>query len=322
MSVRRGASHSLIVGVEDSYNAGAATPVGHNLPITKDAFGPSQGPIIENPELQDDLEPVQGFDNLFTTTGTFGGAAELDSLSVLTYLLFTERAAITGAGPYVHVHSPGVADPPSIWADHYDAHATTPKYDLDYGCYLKGFSGNVSKQVGLFTLDWSVLGSGKFSEDGATPQDASPAAYTGSRLQPRRSKVVIDSVHIASIRECSFATDRVIEDDMGLNNLDYANEIIFGGFTHDISSLVATFDHASTLRALEDGAEHTVSIVIYPNALTTHYVSFDYTGVKFPKTNVRDYSQRGPITYSFSGLKPTGLSVENSNDVADPAAIL
>lgn len=301
MSVRRGASHSLILGKEDSYNAGAAVPVGHEIPLVSSSLGAYQGPTLDSPELADDLNPKLGLSDTFKTDGQFALATDLDVLGLLFHNMFTSYA-VTGAGPYAHVHKIGAADPNSLWMSLGHAHATTPKWDQLYGCYLSGFSCSLKKEGNVLQMPFDVMGSGKHLDDQAAAFDATPTAYTGVRLQPRKAIVAIDGTDVARIREIDFSVKRDIQGDRGLNNLEYENELIFGGFTCEIGKLVATWDHASTLRALEDGASHAVRIRIYETA--TYLVEFLFQEVLFPRTDKSNVGDRGPLTYTHTGLKP------------------
>lgn len=321
-SVRRGASFVLTAFEEDAYNDGAVTPVGHKIPIAGGVnFGSYQGPTVDSTELQDDLEPAQGFEDIFKNDGTFPLATTVDAVGIICYWLFT-GFSVTGVGPYVSTFVPDVADPVSLGLDLGDLHTSTPKYDLEYGCYIQGLDVSLSKEGKLLEMSVTVFGSGKHDDDGATPQDASPAAYADTRLQPRKSTVEIDSTHIGRIRECNFSIMRDIQGDQGLNNEDFHNEIIFGGYTYDLSSLVATFDYASTMRAYEDGAEHEVKITIFRTADATRYVEFTFGGVLFPRTDKRTVADRGPQTCKYSGLKPTSLSIDVVGEIADYSAIV
>lgn len=313
MSVRRGASHALVLGEEDEYNEGAAAPAGHMIPVASTNFGAYQGPTLDSPELTDDLNPKLGLDDLFKADGSFNVAAELDVLGILFHNMFTDYG-VTGPveGVYTHVYKPDAEDPASLWAEM--AHnLETPAYDVLYGCYLSGFSLSLKKEGGLLQIPFNVLGSGKHDDDEAAPQDAAPTEYTGDRLQPRKTAVEIDGTPVPRVREIDFTVTRDMQGDEGLNAEDFENELIFGGFTFEIGKLVGTWDDASELRALEDGDTHSVTITVYETATT--YVKFHFPEVLFPRTDKPSIGDRGPITYGFTGLKP------GYNVAAEEAAI-
>ncbi|MDB2620266.1 hypothetical protein N9X87_00525 [bacterium] len=322
MSDRTGSAFELALFQEDTWNDGAVTPVAHVIPVASGvSMGSYQGPTVDSDELTPDLEPPQGFEDTFKSDGTFPLAAVIDAFGLIMYWLFNGYS-VSGSGPYEHVHTPELTTPRTVGADLGDNHASTPKYDLEYGQTIQGFSLTLQKTSGLLKIMVKVFGSGKHTDDGATPQDATPATYTGVRLQPRKGKVEIDSTHEASISEVSIDVNRAVDGDGGLNNEDYHNGLVYEGYIYTINTLKAVFDHASTMRAYEDGAEHEVKITIYATDTATKYIEITYDGCIFPRTDKRNVSSRGRQEYPFNGLKPTSISVKTVGDIADYSAIV
>lgn len=326
MSTRRGANASLLIGKQADLTTVAT--VGHKIPVASMNLGAYQGAAIQSDELRDDLNPALGFTDLFKTDGPFDHALTADAVGLLMYFFLTDYS-VAGVGPYVHTFKPAATDPSPLTAEVAHYHASTPKHDRFLGVYLSRFQIQVDKRGGLLRMPWEIMGTGNKVEDQAASFDAAPATYTDERLQARKAVLKIDGSTEAKVRQASLSVVRQVEASMGLNGLDYDSEMIFGGYEFELS-FTATFDHASTVRALEDGAAHTFEIVVPRIADATRYLSIKFEECIVPKTDKVNISDRRALTYSFSGLRPgyetagagTGLTVKVASDIADYSAIV
>lgn len=318
----------VVLGVEDSFNAGALVPMGIKVPWAGLGVFVGQGDAVESEEMRSDRNPTTGFEGLWEgRPAALRQAVSIDGLGAMFYL-FTTSYSVSGVGPYVHVFKFSAAAMKTLWLEHAFPGLTTPMYDLAYGVLLQGFKVSASKVAGLLVCEWTVQGSGKRVLGGAAPQDAAPDEFTDRRSDIKGCTATVATAAVAGLNQIELGGTLEVDMLDELDGEDYmGSDYHAGGYNLDLA-LSGWFDSAETLRGLADGTLKAVTLTVNKPGTPAHTAVFSMAECPMVATEPTGAPQAGAIRHRITS-KPgfladagaSALIVTVTNTVADYAAI-
>jgi len=304
---RTGSAARLTIGAEDTYNAGAAAPDGHSMPLVSFSGGLAQG-MFASDELMAAASPGMPYYGAHGMQGDLVMPIENSALGFLMKRFLTTYAKSGGAAPYTHEFKIGATAPGSLWVEAGDA--TLDKWDQYAGVYPISLRGQFSKQNAMARLTWGLLGSGKYlALNTGADYDSTPTAYTASlRHSGRDTTVKVAGSAVTDIEQVEFTIERVAEPINCLDGNAYASEIALGQFRVS-GSFTAIWDSADTYRALAvAGTEKYLEIISPKPGAATRYVSFFFQEVSLFAAQAAGITGPGPLRMpiSFQGFYSDG----------------
>ncbi len=321
---RSGANARIALGKESAYNT--ASTAMHDIP--KSSFSvPSPYELITNDELRSDPNPVANAKGLQSGEGWSIDAMVTSDLFGLFCYFFFGGYAVTGAGPYAHVHTIANTLPPSLSAEYGDTQTAIARYDQYYGLYLNSLGLSVSKTSELMKCSLGGTSSGKFDMNASTPLDASPDTYGDRRHAMPAATIEIDGSAVAYLTSIDLTIDREI---FPLNPLDgnlYAASATLGKYM--ISCTVTGWrDQADTLYALDDDAEHTVKLISPRPGSATHDIEVYFPEAYIYATESTSIGGDGPAEFSVQvspffddAAEGSAVEITVNSDIADYSAV-
>ena len=317
---RTGAYARLSVGVEDSFNAGAASPDGHTMPLISFSGGLAQG-MFPSDELLSAASPGQPYYGANQCSGDLVMPVENLGLGFLLRRFLTTYTKAGAEAPYTHEFKIGATAPGSLWLEVGDA--SLDKWDQYGGIRPVSLRGQFSKTNGMARLTWGLLGSGKtIAMNTGTDYDASLTAYTSSlRHSGVDTTVKINGSAVADIETIDFTIERVAEAINCLDGNKYASAIELGQFKVS-GTLTALWDSADTYRAVAiAGTEKSIEIISPKPGVSTRYVSFFFQECYLFAAQAAAVSGPGPLrmpiswqAYYADGAKTAAACVTLANE--------
>jgi hypothetical protein len=306
MSTRGGKGVVVVLGKEDSYGAGAATPAGFVIPFASVKFSDAQG-YGESDEIQAGANPGEPMEDVSTSQGSLVAALTCGLWALLTKWLAGNLTTTGEADPYTHKGKAQSADPSSVWLER--QHTDVTKFDLHKGVRLHGVKIDATKKAGLLKATIDLMGNGSAIRNGGTVYDATPVTFTDKRLNQKLAVAKIDDVTSTLVKSVAISITRGANPQHTMDGTDLAEDVALDGWVVK-ADITAVWDSADTIRTLADGADHTFALEIPEPGTPTHKVVISLPEAKVYDNGSADVANRGPLEVSVTVV---GFYVDNAD---------
>jgi len=268
-----GSQSQIVLGLQNTFNTMPATPVGFIIRKSRFTFG-NYNDLIADDELRADPNPAQQETGLNRVGASLVAPMTTEEFGMFCYLFLGGYSVTGAADPYAHEFVIDATEPLIVWLECGDLKTT--KYDLAEGLVISSISlGTINKSSNMMNVTIQFEASGKFTRNGAAPQDAAPTAYSVRKHTQAMHKILIDDTLTALITETSWTISRTITMLSVSDGTLYHTGFDYGDYSYDFT-IQGFRAAADTIVGYDDGAEHGVEILSERPGSATHYVNIDH----------------------------------------------